>query len=290
MPVAKPKAPTAHDWSECLTQSASRVETKQGVVEYAERGEGPALLSVHGSPGGYEQGLLLAEHFRVNGFRVIAPSRPGYGGTPLDTGRTCAEQADAMAALMDALGIDHAAVLGASGGGPSSYLLAARHPDRVRCLVEVDSICLPLPPSRVERLGFSRPMVALQLWLVDHFPGPLLKLMGGTGTTDPEDAVSFLRAIILSARLGPERRAGYDNDEAQFASLGALPLAAVSCPVLIVHGTADRSVPGAHAEHAHTSIIGSELQWLANGGHLSYFFDLEVQHHALAWTTSRLGP
>ena len=41
-----PRVPTARDWSECLTQAARRVDTKQGVVEYAERGDGPALLRI----------------------------------------------------------------------------------------------------------------------------------------------------------------------------------------------------------------------------------------------------
>jgi len=34
--------------------------------------------------------------------RVIAPARPGYLGTPLSTGRTPREKADAMVALLDA--------------------------------------------------------------------------------------------------------------------------------------------------------------------------------------------
>ena len=136
-------------------------------------GDGPALVSVHGSPGNYVIGLLIAEYFRVNAFRVIAPSRPGYGGTPLATGRTSEEHADAIVALLDALAVDRVAVLGVSGGGPASYAMAGRHPDRVEYLLEVNSMCLPMPPNRLERLGFSsRPLVALQLWLVNHFPGP----------------------------------------------------------------------------------------------------------------------
>ncbi len=54
------------------------------------------MLVVHGSPGTYVQGLLMAELFRANGFRVVAPSRPGYSGTPLSTGRSTADQADAL--------------------------------------------------------------------------------------------------------------------------------------------------------------------------------------------------
>jgi pimeloyl-ACP methyl ester carboxylesterase len=287
--VAGTDVPTAAEWNACLTQAATRVSTRQGVVEYAERGEGPVLLSVHGSPGGYDQGLLLGEQFRLNGFRVIAPSRPGYLGTPLDTGRSCAQQADALIGLLDVLGIDRVSVLGMSGGGPSSYMLAGRHPDRVTCLFEIDSICLPLPVSHLERLAWHRPIVALMIWLLDHFPGPLLKaFIGRPASLDSEAAaeqVTFLRAVTLSGSGWPTRRVGYDNDDAQFASLGALPLRSVTCPTLIVHGTADRSVPAAHAEHAHAVIGGSELHWIANGGHGGFFADAAAQRHALSWLT-----
>lgn len=86
-----------------------------------------------------------AEFLRVNGFKIIAPSRPGYLGTPLATGRTFAQQGDALAALLDVLGIDRIPVFAASGGGPAGYELAARHPERVSRLVQVDGVCIPGP-------------------------------------------------------------------------------------------------------------------------------------------------
>jgi pimeloyl-ACP methyl ester carboxylesterase len=124
----------------------------------------------------------MAEPLRASAFRVIAPSRPGYLGTTLATGRSCVEQADALAAFLDALSLDRVAVLGVSGGGPSSYLLTARHPDRVSCLLEVDSLCLPVAPSRVERLAWSRFRVRLMLAALGRFLGPLVRLFFGAPT------------------------------------------------------------------------------------------------------------
>ncbi|MBO1269910.1 alpha/beta fold hydrolase [Arthrobacter cavernae] len=122
------------------------VVTGAGPVEYADRGVGEPLLAVHGTLGGWDQGLVAAEFFRVNGFRIIAPSRPGYLGTPLSTGRTPAGQGDALAALLDAIGLDRTAVFAGSGGGPAAYALAARHPGRVTRLLQIDSVALPIPP------------------------------------------------------------------------------------------------------------------------------------------------
>jgi hypothetical protein len=58
------------------------------------------LLAVQGAPGGCDQGLMAGETFRAGGFRVIAPSRPGYLGTPLATGLSCDARAEALVGLL----------------------------------------------------------------------------------------------------------------------------------------------------------------------------------------------
>jgi pimeloyl-ACP methyl ester carboxylesterase len=179
-----------------------------------------------------------------------------------------------------------------SGGGPAAYCLAGRYPDQVSCLLQIDSIALPLPPSRVERLAFSvRPLLALQLWLVEHMPGGMLAMMGGTRPADPEAAnaqQSLLRAVITSCGDWASMRAGYDNDEAEFAALAPLPLGAITCPTLIVHGSADTSVPTSHSEHAHHAIAGSRLRWIPDGRHAAFWFTPEVQQDALAFLLDHL--
>lgn len=293
MSISVPAAPTIADFDACLAERARMVKTGRGPVEFAERGEGPAVLVVHGSPGTYVQGLLMAEVFRANGLRVVAPSRPGYSGTPLSTGRSSPEQADALAALLDVLDLHRVAVVAASGGGPTGYALAGRHPDRVACLLQIDSIALPLPSSRVERLAFSwRPLVALQVWLVDRFPGRMLTTMGGTRPTDPDLTAAqarLLRNVIRSCSDWPRLRLGYDNDDAEFAALAELPLAAITCPTLIIHGTADPSVPVAHAEHAHAAIVGSRLRRIPGGRHLAFWTNPDVQQEALAFLLAHRG-
>lgn len=66
-----------------LTIGSRMLETSVGPIEYAEVGEGPPVLVIHGAGGGFDQGLDLAEDLVRNGFRVIAPSRFGYLRTPL---------------------------------------------------------------------------------------------------------------------------------------------------------------------------------------------------------------
>src|SRR5687767_1315960 len=70
------------------------LHTKQGAIEYAIAGTGRPFLMLHGSGGGYEQGLLLSHIVDPTAYKIIAPSRPGYGQTPLASGASPIEQAD----------------------------------------------------------------------------------------------------------------------------------------------------------------------------------------------------
>ena len=73
------------------------IQTPRGPVECVVSGEGPVILALHGAMGGYDQGLLLVRTTIASSqFRCVSVSRPGYLGTPLESGerlkirRTCA--------------------------------------------------------------------------------------------------------------------------------------------------------------------------------------------------------
>jgi 2-hydroxy-6-oxonona-2,4-dienedioate hydrolase len=99
-------------WRNEVTKNLARdsvvVQTAKGPIEYAELGHGPAVLMIHGTPGGYDQTyqILKVDHAETGVLRYIVPSRPGYLRTPLSVGKTPKEQADAFAALLDSLKID----------------------------------------------------------------------------------------------------------------------------------------------------------------------------------------
>lgn len=294
--AASPRSPTPADLRACLSETPRVVATASGPVEYAERGDGEAVLSVHGSFGGWEQGLVGAEFLRLNGFRVIAPSRPGYLGTPLSTGRTFAAQGDALAALLDALGIDRITVFAASGGGPAAYELASRHPDRVLRLVQVDGVCIPgrVPPGA--GLAARDAVTKGELWLLRHAPratlSALLRAMGSFSTRDAARRAAIIAAdparvatleAVLTTSLGAaRRRAGLVNDLTPFTPAA---LERITCPTLIVHARSDKAVPPVNAEYAHAHIADSELYWI-DGSHLA--FALEAGDTAPAYVVQWL--
>src|SRR5690242_16486728 len=102
------------------------VPTSTGPLEYAVAGRGPPLLMIHGTGGGFDQGLIFTEHLVPMGVQVIAPSRFGYlrSGFPADS--SSERQADAFVELLDHLKIEKVAVAGGSAGALSAVQFALR--------------------------------------------------------------------------------------------------------------------------------------------------------------------
>jgi pimeloyl-ACP methyl ester carboxylesterase len=281
-------------------RAGSRVaQTSQGPVEYAVAGQGSAVLYFHGTVGGYDQGLAAGRFINDRagdvGFTVIAPSRPGYLRTPLETGRTPEQQADAMAALLDQLGIDKVAVMGASGGGPFALQFALRHPDRISALVMFVAITRPIP--RRKRVGVRKRLFAsrIGLLLLDLCLSTSLHLllrfrtgrlafrvfrgMTARTVTDTDirkrvealrphpDQVRLFQAIIRCMLPLSMRIAGILNDEQQFAVLPDYPLERIQAPTLILQGREDPVATASHAEFIADKVAGAEVYAVERCGH-----------------------
>ena len=190
-----------------LERGSRVVDTACGPVEVATAGEGPPLLLSHGSPGGYDQ-MFYAEALTQAGFALIAPSRPGYLRTPLATGVRFEDQADAFAALLDALGLEEAAVLGGSGGGPAAIQFAARHPDRTRALLLECAITQnydPHVPAWARALFLSEYGVWLQTLLLERFPRFGIRQLVAQESSSPAAPVSSDRTSPRHSPIGATR-------------------------------------------------------------------------------------
>jgi pimeloyl-ACP methyl ester carboxylesterase len=106
-----------------------------GPVEYRLDRRGDAAVVVfHG--GDLRAGLAVGEEvFTEAGNPVLAPSRPGYGRTPLSTGRSVSGFADVARALCEHLGVTEVAAMVGISGGPTAVAVAGRHPDLVARLI-----------------------------------------------------------------------------------------------------------------------------------------------------------
>ena len=67
------------------------IDTPHGPVEVFVKGDAPYVLAFFGSPSVHDGAYGLFDEFHEAGFGIISPSRPGYGRTPLSSGKTYKE-------------------------------------------------------------------------------------------------------------------------------------------------------------------------------------------------------
>jgi pimeloyl-ACP methyl ester carboxylesterase len=259
------------------------IHTPLGVVEYAEFGEGPAVLALHGAMGGYDQSAILAGTILPGKHRVIAVSRPGYLATPLTSGQTPEAQADLFAALLSALAIEQVSVIAISGGGPAAIHFALRYPARCKSLVLCSTVSRPNTFKVPFRFQLLKLLARLPL-LVSHMRDKAmnnLEKAAQRSITNPvclqnlmadAEAWALYRDFTLTTfdRMA-QRLAGSENDFL-ITQTYEYPLEEITVPTLIVHGSDDPFVNFAeHAETASRRIARAELLKLAGGEHAAIF-------------------
>ena len=136
---------------------------------------------------------------------MLTPSRPGYGRTDRDVGRTAEQAAEALILLLDELGISSCAVMGISGGGPTAVALAAGYPSQVDRLILAAALTRPevrpSEPSYKNQVSFYGPMHAVKwgmLGLMSRLsPRSMVRqTIAIFSTHDPDALVPLLSAGI----------------------------------------------------------------------------------------------
>ncbi len=111
------------------------VQSGDNIWHVLEGGRGEPLVMLHGFNADADHFCRVAQHLRHH-FRILAPDLPGFGETgQLDTTALRIEdQASAVVACLDQLGIRHCYLGGSSMGGYIAAMIARSHPERVRGL------------------------------------------------------------------------------------------------------------------------------------------------------------
>ncbi|TFC20864.1 alpha/beta fold hydrolase [Cryobacterium glucosi] len=241
----------------------------EGPVEYRlDIRADPVIVVFHG--GHLRAGIAVGEDvFAAAGYSVLAPSRPGYGRTPLSTGTTVTGFADVVGDLCAHLGITRvAAVVGISGGGPTAATFAARHAglvDRLVLISAVGWLPYPDPVTRLgARIGFNgvtgRVTWGLVHALARFAPSMCLRMMMGALSTRPVGEVlagldpdARAGLLILFRRMRSGR--GFVNDLRPTPDVTAL----VDQPTLVIATRTDGGVPFAQSRSLASSIRAAEL-------------------------------
>lgn len=217
-------------------------------------GKGPAVILSHGFLMDHtmfdaQVAALRATH------RVVTWDERGFGGTHAPGDFTYWDSANDVLALMDHLGIEKAVVGGMSQGGFLSLRVALTAPERVEALILLDTQSGTEAPETVE------PYNQLHAAWVEH------------GSVAVQDVIA---GIILGPGEWPEWFAKWEALQPdQFTrAFNCLMhrdditgrLGEITCPALIVHGTADVAIPMAKAEVLRDGIAGPTTLVPVEGG------------------------
>ncbi len=295
--------PYAQDLAEArarLTGRSQTIETPFGTLEYAEEGSGEPLLTIHGSGGGFDQGLAFSEALAGKGFRRIAPSRFGYLGSSNPEGATIEEQADAFAALLDRLGIDKALVFGGSAGVLSAMQFAIRHGERCRALV----LLVPAAYAPTRKPGTNAMEGPVGSWVLrtllgsdfafwaagTFFPDFVTRLVLATdpalvraASAEEQARVATVRAHIQPISL---RTDGLLFDMKTAGNPPPMALDAIRCPVLTISLRDDTFGTAAPAEYIAANVPDGRAILYPTGGHVWVGHQDEIWREIEAFLTA----
>jgi len=248
-----------------VTGAAQRAANGEVSIAFEAQGSGPPLLGIMGL--GYGRwGWEPVVDLVARRHRLLTFDNRGYGESDTPPGPyTAAQLAGDTLAVLDAVRVDRAHVLGASLGGAVAQELALRHGGRVEKLVLMATMS-----------GASN---------MHPIPAPTLALMAEAPTLDP--AVAIRRFVenalepepdpqlvdrIVAIRVAkPPDPAGWAAQAAIWATFDAWEeLPRIGAPTLVVQGEGDVVVDPRNAALLAERIPGAQLELVA-GGHLFFW-------------------
>jgi pimeloyl-ACP methyl ester carboxylesterase len=200
--------------------------------------------------------------------RVIRFDLPGSGLTGADpTGDySDARSLQVLGALMDALGVRRASLVGHSMGGRIAWRFAAEHPQRVARLVLVS-------PDGFASPGFEYgkpPQVPALVRLMQYvLPRPVLRMSLAPAYADPSVMTDALVTRYYDMMLAPTVRSALIARMEQAVLQDPVPmLQRITAPTLLLWGDADAMIPIANAADYLRALPNARLVTLPRVGHI----------------------
>jgi len=234
-------------------------------------GDGPAVLLLHGSGGATHSWRDVAPLLAAR-FAVIAPDLPGHGFTtrPPDGRLTLDGIAADLRALLDALGVEPAGLVGHSAGGALALRLAAMQPPRAvvginAALVPPNALLSAFAPLAQAIAGSS--IVGTLAAALAESDFVFDSLMRSTGSRIAPAQLALYHAFARSSVHAGAVMAMFAGWN--LASLDAL-LPSIRTPVTLVVGDRDGWVPPSDAGRIVRRLPDARVVTLAGAGHLAH--------------------
>lgn len=241
------------------------VDADQVRLRVSVRGSGPPLLLITGLGASLDLGVPFERALAAEGLQVISFDAPGIGqSTPYARPRRMPGIARTVERLLDAVGYEHADVLGVSLGGVVAQQLAHQAPDRVRRLVlaATGPGLGGVPGSPRVLLSLATPRRYSQ---PDYFRRVAGRIYGGGARRDPDallhgSVARFIERRALQAYLGQIYAiSGWSS---------VLWLRTLRPPTLVLAGDDDPIVPLVNGRILARCIPDAKLHVVRQGGHL----------------------
>lgn len=230
--------------------------------------DAPVILMLHGFTFSLESFDALAEELSGQ-FRVVRYDLRGHGLTGPDPEKRYSpdQRAEHIGAVMDALGIERATILGNSLGGLASWRFAAGQPARVRSLVLVSPGAYPINGVGDE----PAPVPALLEAYLRTVPEAGLEASVARIYADPA-SVTAERKEEIRAMM---RREGNGEAFVDALKVFTLPdpeplLAQVEAPTLIIWGAEDQVIDHQDGSKMQAVMPNAELLVLDGIGHVAH--------------------
>jgi pimeloyl-ACP methyl ester carboxylesterase len=248
--------------------TTSFVPTDDGAeLAVTDLGSGPAVVLAHGWTERREVWAPVVHRLLDRGCRVVLYDQRGHGSSSSGTaGYTIAGLADDLRAVLEALDVRDAVLVGHSMGGMTLLSLAKEHPDvlhdRARGLALVSTGAGGLGGTRLDAPAAALMAQDRFIALFRSPLGPLL-VRRTLGRGARREHIRLTRDMFVSCT--PEARRGW-LAAMQSMDLRAV-LASLDLPTVVVVGSMDRLTPPKLADELVGSIPGARLVTVPDRGH-----------------------
>ncbi len=234
---------------------------------------GAPVLLLHGFIlSGGESFVTLKEEL-VKTRSLIAPDYLGYGHServvaPGDH-YEITHTVKAIAAMLDALGVNQVDLVGHSYGGVIAAQFALDYPTRVRRIVFLDSaFYVDISGAKMYEtgLGVGRAMA----WHI--ISGPF-SFLGNSCKRNPKCTWAPYALVIGSTDA--MRAAMYTNVHSAHFAQRSSRLAEITAPSLVLNGETDFLIPPQDAKRLAGALGNARLQFISQAGHMPYIRKLE---------------
>lgn len=242
-------------------------------LAYRDRGDGPPVVFLHGTPSYSYEWRDVVPHVEAAGHRTLAYDLLGYGASerPLDRDTSVTAQAELLVELLDELDLARVTLVAHDIGGAIGLRAAIDWPQRVHRLLLIDTVSYDSWPSATWRQIIRHNLDDHAAMSAADFEHMLTSQLQMT----VNDA-NRMRGEVLEAYLAPHRGAlgrasFFDHQVRHYDSAHTESLTAhfgdLDLPVRILWGGRDQWQPVSYAERLAVDIRDAELVVLPEAGH-----------------------